>query len=95
MMLMEGMMPRAASKWSSPSQTGVEAEVFGEFDLIEDFAISVGSVLAGEAGDLVEDAEFHGWFTSLGIIQLMGGPLQLGAEVGVGDANEFARARSR
>ena len=32
-------------KLSQPD--GVEAEVFGEFDLIEDFAVSVGSVLAG------------------------------------------------
>ena len=77
-------MPRGGIEVELSQPDGVEAEVFSEFDLVEDFAISVGGVLAGVAGDLVEDAEFHGWFTSLGIIQLMGGPLQLGAEVGVG-----------
>ena len=66
---------------------GVEAEVFGEFDLVEDFTIAVGGALVGVAGDLVEDAEFHGVFTSLGIIQLAGGVLQVGAEVGVGDVD--------
>ena len=29
---------------------GVKAEVFGELDLVEDFAVPVGGVLAGEAG---------------------------------------------